>query len=198
MIALRLAASKLTSLAPPDKQTHVSAEALKRCKLEEDMALQHLRELVAAAYSSISVLNASFQLSGIATVPSSSKSFTDGGACKLHLPAVREAYELIFRTGSESLIATLGRATLQMSEKLIECPFDDPENLSVFLIVFENPLMLQSSFFSIAIERVLRGVLALPKALRVTLFGWLKSYPSEYFSRVIQVIVNMPRTVMFR
>jgi hypothetical protein len=41
-----------------------------------------------------------------------------------------------------------------MSESLVECPFDDPENLAVFFIVFENPFMLQPNSFHIAIDRV--------------------------------------------
>ena len=41
-----------------------------------------------------------------------------------------------------------------LADHLKECPFDDPENLSVFLIVLENPLMLRPASFHVAIERV--------------------------------------------
>ena len=85
-------------------------------------------------------------------------------------------------------IGTLGRATLQLAEHLKECPFDDQENLSVFLIVLENPLMLRSSSFHVAIEQFLNGMLALPKAYQVILFGWYRQFKSEYFSRALQVL----------
>lgn len=86
------------------------------------------------------------------------------------------------------LLATLGRATLQLAEHLKECPFDDQENLSVFLIVLENPLMLRPLSFHVAIEQFLNGMLALPKAYQVILFGWYREYKSEYFSRALQVL----------
>ena len=70
----------------------------------------------------------------------------------------------------------------------LQCLFDDSENLSVFLIVLENPLLLRPISFQVVLERIVAGVLALPKSYRIQLFGWLKSYESEYFSRVIYVL----------
>jgi hypothetical protein len=35
---------------------------------------------------------------------------------------------------------------------------------------------------------VVRGILSVPKHYRMVLFKWLKSYPSEYFGRVLQVL----------
>jgi hypothetical protein len=35
---------------------------------------------------------------------------------------------------------------------------------------------------------VVRGILSVPKPYRMVLFKWLKSYPSEYFGRVLQVL----------
>jgi hypothetical protein len=37
-------------------------------------------------------------------------------------------------------------------------------------------------------ERIVSGILALPRTSRQQLFGWLRYYPSEYFARVVLVI----------
>lgn len=67
-------------------------------------------------------------------------------------------------------------------------PFDDPENLSVFLIVLENPLLLRPAAFHVALQRVVSGILAIPTSLRVMFFGWMRHFPSEYFSRIVRVM----------
>ena len=79
---------------------------------------------------------------------------------------------------------------MQMTEKLKEVPTDDPENLQVFLIVLENPLLLEPSKNSmwVALERICSGILALPRMSRTQLFGWLRAYPSEYFARIVRVV----------
>lgn len=133
---------------------------------------------IAAVFSSISVLNASFR---------SSHSHNDQNHLCIDLEEVRKAYDLILVVDNELITSTLSRATLQLSDHLKECPWDDAENLSVFLIVLENPLLLRPSVFYITIERVISGILSLPKSYRIMLFSWLKQYPSEYFSRVLQV-----------
>ena len=116
--------------------------------LHDPIALRMLRETLATAFSSLSVLNASF------LNHESRLSSTDGHKLCINLDAVRASYELLFSTENEQIISTLGRATLQLADHLKECPFDDSENLSVFLIVLENPLMLKPISFQIAIERV--------------------------------------------
>ena len=109
--------------------------------------LVRLRELISAAYSSIPVLNASFLLP--------TERLGHGSLC-VDLQAVRGAYAMIMSTESidSHAVVTLGRATLHLADQLKECPVDDAENLSVFLIVLENPLMLRASSFHIAIELV--------------------------------------------
>jgi hypothetical protein len=67
-------------------------------------------------------------------------------------------------------------------------PFDDSENLSVFLIVLENPLLLRPAAHHVALERVVSGILAIPRTYRVMFFGWMRHYPSEYFSHVVLVM----------
>jgi hypothetical protein len=146
-------------------------------------ALRSLRQSIADAFSSLSVLNASFHVDY-----STNGHPQEKGALCIDLQAVRHSYDLIFSTENEQVVATLGRATLQLADHLRECPFDDPENLSVFLIVLENPLMLKPHSFHVAIERFLGGMLALPNAYQVILFGWYRSYSSEYFSRALQVL----------
>lgn len=154
--------------------------------------LLNLRQMIADAFSSLSVLNASFRIDPSShSAPSESFALTvshpKSNLC-IDLQAVRRSYDLIFSIDNEQVIATLGRATLQLAEHLRECPFDDQENLSVFLIVLENPLMLRASTFHIAIERFLSGMLALPSTYQVVLFGWYRSYASEYFSRALLVL----------
>ena len=119
----------------------------KEKNLSSFMQLRAARAVVADAFSSISVMNASFLLD---------PSLLGHGTLCIDLKAVRSAYELIASTEPlEPLImVTLGRATLHLAEQLRECPFDDAENLSVFLIVLENPLMLRPSSFHVAIETV--------------------------------------------
>jgi len=153
-----------------------------------EAALRPLRETVADAFSSSSVLNASFRLQtqdGSAVVGSSDKLCID-------LQQVRLAYESLLSTQCEPLLSTLGRATLHMAEQLKEVPSDDAENLSCFLITLENPLLLRpgSNSTYITLTRICTGILALPKESRRLVFGWLKAYPSEFFARVLHVLQN--------
>lgn len=140
-------------------------------------AVTALRESVAFAFSSISVLNASFRLS-----QTSNQVLVD-------LSSIREAYNLLFTTENEQVISTLGRALIQVSDHLKEVPFDDvSEDLSVFFIVLENPLLLRPTSYHIATERIINGILALPKLHRLYFFTQFKHFPSEYFLRVITVL----------
>lgn len=88
-----------------------------------------------------------------------------------------------------------------VSDHLKECPFDAPENLYVFIIVLENPLLLRPEKFHIVLQRVIESyffshrymqvvtaILAIPKSYRVMFFGWLKHFSSEYFSRIVLVM----------
>jgi hypothetical protein len=111
-------------------------------------ALVRLREMISAAFASIPVLNASFLLPAA--------QIGHGSLC-VDLVAVRAAYDQILSTEAIDPLAvvTLGRATLHLADQLKECPVDDAENLSVFLIVLENPLMLRASSFHVVIETVL-------------------------------------------
>lgn len=110
--------------------------------------LVRLREMISAAFASIPVLNASFLLPAA--------QLGHGSLC-VDLKAVRGAYDQILSTEAIDPLAvvTLGRATLHLADQLKECPVDDAENLSVFLIVLENPLMLRAASFHVAIELVL-------------------------------------------
>ena len=84
------------------------------------------------------------------------------------------------------LINTLGRATVSICDELAKqrVPTDDPETLCVFLVLFENPLLLaehRTSLFAgfhVALQRLTAAVLSLPKDSQKLLFGWLKLYCS--------------------
>lgn len=168
-------------LARIQKKAPDSIEA-KSLAVNEAQHLRALREQIAAAFSSVAVMNASFHNLHTQTLTSSSLT--------INLEQVRRAYEHLVKTENDLVLSTLGRATLQLSDMLKECPFDDPENLSVFLIVMENPLLLKPILFQVVLERIVTGILALPKSYRLQLFGWLKLYDSEYFSRVLHVLQN--------
>lgn len=130
-----------------------------------NLALQATREMIATAFSSISILNASFlSSSGSASGGGSSAGGSNSPSQRsadhlnlsINLQDVRNAYTLLLSTEAVTplIVNTLGRATLLIAEQLRQCPFDDVENLSVFLIVLENPLMLRPADFHVAIETV--------------------------------------------
>ena len=143
---------------------------------EASNALKHVREVVAAAYSSVSVLNASFRLPA-----------RQEGMC-IDLPQVRQAYQVLLDTNNEQILSTLSRATLAVTNELTAVIFDDLENLSAFLICLENPLLLNSSSMATACERLVNGLLSLPTSVQSTLFSWLRHYPSEFFTRIVLVL----------
>jgi hypothetical protein len=136
-------------------------------------ALRSLRELVADAFSSISVLNASFKSIGkildentpmqrmgsFSSSSSAAASSSSYGGLNIDLQDVRDSYTLLMNLNDDLVLATLGRATLQMTERLMECPIDDAENLTVFLVALENPLLLRTESFHFAVERVSYSVI---------------------------------------
>ena len=154
-------------------------------------ALVRLRELIGTVFSSSAAINAA------AAVPYSARksSSTRGGVdfAKVHV-----VYDRIVQTASEHVLSTLGRATLSLTEDLLRVPTDDVENISVFLVAMENPLLnaavategndrLPPSSFHIILQRLCTGILSLPKQHRVQLFSWLQLYESQHFVRVLKV-----------
>ena len=182
LASLRQATSKLLE----QKELMKKAEELgsgngKQLASKYQHLLNATREIVAAAFSSIPVLNASFRL------PAASKGSYDTSALCIDLESVRLAYTSLVDVEEPQLLITLSRATMQMTQLLRKCP-DTAENLSVFLIALENPLLLNPAQNHVALERLVSGILALQKTARAQLFGWLKHHPSEYFSRVLSVL----------
>lgn len=152
--------------------------------------LKALTKAVGAAFSSASVLNASFGTSGRLAAASEEHSGVD-------LLKVRRAYNtLVFELKSHEVIEILGRATLHICGELAKqkVPTDDPENLRVFLVLFENPLLLSEHRtalfpgFHLALQKLIAAVRLLPKDSQRLLFGWFKRLPSEYFGRVVDVV----------
>eukprot|EP00929_Paragymnodinium_shiwhaense_P079759 TRINITY_DN41575_c0_g1_i1.p1 TRINITY_DN41575_c0_g1~~TRINITY_DN41575_c0_g1_i1.p1 ORF type:complete len:1105 (-),score=294.13 TRINITY_DN41575_c0_g1_i1:80-3394(-) len=176
-------------------RTAIDADALLKslrqvASAQEGQQLKALVKAVGSAFSSVSVLNASFRRQSGTLGPTEEASGVD-------LLKVRKAYQtLVFELRSPELVATLGRATLSMCDELAKqkVPTDDPENLCVFLTLFENPLLLgehrTSLFpgFHLALQKLTSAVLSLPKDSRRLVFGWLKRLPSEYFARVVDVM----------
>lgn len=155
-----------------------------------DAPLRALTAAVGAAFSSASVLNASFRSSTGPLSPTEEASGVD-------LLKVRRAYHtLVYELNSPELVATLGRATLSICDELAKqrVPTDDPENISVFLVIFENPLLLAEGRtalfpgYHVAVQRLTSAVRSLPMDSQRLLFGWLKHLPSEYFARVVEVM----------
>ena len=149
---------------------------------EYNSDVRELREHIAAAFSSIAVINASFY-STTESQGGKGQGITNSSELRVDLKQVRRAYEQILSTDNELVLNTLGRATLQLSDSLKECQFDDSENLSVFLIVLENPLLLKPMHYQIVLERVITGILAVPKTYRYSFNFLVLSflYPQQYF-----------------
>jgi alpha-tubulin suppressor-like RCC1 family protein len=156
-----------------------------------DQHIREVREAISAAFSSISVLNASF-LSDHST-----SSGYNQFVC-VDLYSVRRAYESIMRVESTypSIVVTLGRTLVHICDELKQCPFDDSENLSVFFILLENPLLLRTAKYHIVLEKLVSSILSLPKALRLELFKRMKSYPSEYFGRIVTVMMQFLHLIL--
>ena len=192
------ALSPLTTMAavvPMRHSLHTAIDAdellhtLRSLKGSEGIQQTALVKAVGAAFSSVSVLNASFRR----TSPLGTTAESSG----VDLLKVRKAYHtLVFELRNAELINTLGRATVSICDELSKqrVPTDDPETLCVFLVLFENPLLLaehRTSLFAgfhVALQRLTAAVLSLPKDSQKLLFGWLKHLPSEYFGRVVNVM----------
>mmetsp|Transcript_54985 Transcript_54985/g.159668 ORF Transcript_54985/g.159668 Transcript_54985/m.159668 type:complete len:1155 (-) Transcript_54985:465-3929(-) len=172
------------------KRPRASDDGGVRSDARSSLPLKAITKAVGAAFSSVSVLNASFRTSSGQLAVSEEQSGVD-------LLKVRRAYRtLIFEIESADLTATLGRATLSICDELAKhrVPTDDPESLCVFLVLFENPLLLAEHRTSLfpgfhrALQNLIAAVLSLPKDSQRLLFGWLKRLPSEYFGQVVDVI----------
>eukprot|EP00913_Durusdinium_trenchii_P035120 g32854.t1 len=179
-----------------------------------------LVKAIGAAFSSVSVLNASFRLSATDTGRISTTSAESSG---VDLLKVRKAYNtLVFELNNAELVNTLGRrgkfvvlkppaaplpprslrATLSICDELSKhkVPSDDPETLCVFLVLFENPLLLaehRTSLFAgfhVALQKLTAAVLSLPKEHREwEHLGDLGGLECErldtgYFGRVVTVM----------
>ncbi|CAK8999228.1 unnamed protein product [Durusdinium trenchii] len=179
-------------------QTAIDADellgVLRKLRPGEASQQVSLVKAIGAAFSSVSVLNASFRLSATDTGRISTTSAESSG---VDLLKVRKAYNtLVFELNNAELVNTLGRATLSICDELSKhkVPSDDPETLCVFLVLFENPLLLaehRTSLFAgfhVALQKLTAAVLSLPKDSQKLLFGWLKHLPSEYFGRVVTVM----------
>ena len=145
-------------------------------------SFQRLELSVFSAFSSASVLNASF-LNGGNGVQHATES--DSG---LDMLSVRQSYEALFSFGGGVLSTRLGQATYRLVEVLRHCPFDEMENLRVFLIVFENPLLMDSASNHVVVSRFMNALLRLPAEQRGVVFVWIASLPSEYFATVVRVV----------
>jgi hypothetical protein len=164
------AAVSAINVQQQQQQQRLSAASISSDASKTLPAVVALRTSIDAAFSSISVLNASFSLSDLAisstnvlllssSNASSSPSTVEHSKLTVDLHSVRQAYNEIMSlehkvAAGSSIVATLGRATLHLSEQLKDCLWDDAENLAVFLITLENPLMLRAKDFHVAIERV--------------------------------------------
>lgn len=126
----------------------------------DSVMLNHFRESISASFSSISVLNSSFRrqhlhnLLGDSSLSTTHSTAVGRHGLNLNLDQVRDVYNSILSIENDLILATLGRSTLAVSEQLKLCPFDEAENLSVFLIVLENPFLLIPSKYHVVIQRV--------------------------------------------
>ena len=102
--------------------------------------------------------------------------------------SVRRSYVALVTFGGGVLTTRLGQATYRLVELLRHCPFDEMENLRVFLLVFENPILMDSESNHVLLSHFVDALLRLPLMQRNVLFVWIADLPSEYFATVVRVV----------
>jgi E3 ubiquitin-protein ligase HERC4 len=135
-------------------------------------------------FASPAVLNASFLEPGPPQPVTASHSGLD------HL-SIRHSYNLLLSHAEGELFASrLNVATLRVAEhmKRSEMLFDEAENLRCFLVVLENPILLQPESCYVALGRIVSAMLSLPRPSLDILFSWLRRLPSEFFARIVRVL----------
>ena len=166
--------------------------------------MRHLEAYIVDAFSSPACLNASFlkdtngnedqhgrDMRNVVSAVSATN-----GESGIDLLMVRKTYEILLHNNKltdeiKKVIKTrLTYATYRLSETIRECFFNEKENLRVFLICFENPVLLETSTCHVALERIIRGWMSLSKNAREVLFSWLTSFPSEYLAQIVHVLQN--------
>ena len=166
--------------------------------------MRHLEAYIVDAFSSPACLNASFlkgtndsedqhgrDMRNVVSAVSATKA--ESG---IDLLMVRKTYDLLLHNNKltveiKKVIKTrLTYATHRLSETIRECFFNEKENLRVFLICFENPILLEPNACHVALERIIRGWMSLSKAAREVLFSWITSFPSEYLAQIVHVLQN--------
>ena len=108
----------------------------------------------------------------------------------LDMLSVRQSYQALLSFGGGVLETRLGQATYRLVNLLTSCPFDEIENLRVFLIVFENPILLNASSNHVVIQKFINALLRLPLEQRNVVFMWIAQLASEYFAAVVRVLQN--------
>jgi len=149
---------------------------------------QRLQLFVFSSFSSVSVLNASFlsATNGVHNVVHRATESNSG----LDMLSVRQSYQALLSFGGGVLETRLGQATYRLVDLLSSCPFDEIENLRVFLIVFENPILLNASSNHVVIQKFVNALLRLPLEQRNVVFMWIAQLASEYFAAVVRVLQN--------
>ena len=148
--------------------------------------MRHLEAYIVDAFSSPACLNASF-LKGTNdsedqhawhmrnVVSAVSATNAESG---IDLLMVRKTYDLLLHNNKltveiKKVIKTcfdIRYASFEM-ETIRECFFNEKENLRVFLICFENLILLEPNACHVALERIIRGWMSLSKAAREVLFS---------------------------
>ena len=134
-----------------------SSSGLKR----ESSGVRAVCEAIATAFSSPSILNASFHVGEASGCGSGGRSHLPRGEWKpyyLDLASVVSCYEALFLTNKDAILSALRKSTLHSLQCLRCVPPDLPENLSVYLTLLLNPLMLYPDTYHVAIDLVLTGL----------------------------------------
>ena len=141
---------------------------------------------VFAAFSSASVLNQSFLKSSVPNNNFIAPATELDSA--IDMLSVLLAYDKLMYFGGGALRNRLGQATHRLVETLSSTPFDELENLRVFMILFMNPLLLEAPQQHVILQRLVSALLSLPQRQRNVLFIWIADLPSEFFSRVVSMM----------
>eukprot|EP01097_Dermamoeba_algensis_P000520 TRINITY_DN1179_c0_g1_i2.p1 TRINITY_DN1179_c0_g1~~TRINITY_DN1179_c0_g1_i2.p1 ORF type:complete len:562 (-),score=118.34 TRINITY_DN1179_c0_g1_i2:35-1720(-) len=106
------------------------------------------------------------------------------------MKAIRETYK-IMKESSADVSDILGKALYKLTTRLQTCQHDDLETLRLYLILLENPVLLEAKVYSVVLERVIKKLVTLPSNLKNVLHKWWSNLPSEFFFHIVSVFEAM-------
>lgn len=166
----------------PRMLSHLSLASLKA--LIANKSPMELQAALSLLFSSSMCMNASFLAANHMDTGE-----VDPG---VDLNAVREAYSVILAHGraNPALLNAFGNATARLVNKLpsIPNPARLTEKLRVYIIIFENPLFLDTSKSHLVVERLCAALLKLNDPSKQILSNWWARLPADHFQKVVRIV----------